>query len=683
MTQDIRPSESGSPGDRARYGSAAETLRRGYIGTGRRTLLRKRGYLAAGRLGLALGLGVLLLMGVVWSAQAEFEPATPPRPGNVSPQVWSATAGGEETEFLVILDEQASLDGAVGISNRERRLQHVHDALRDVALRAQAPLRAELDAACVDHRAFYIVNMVLVRGDRGLVVRLSSHSDVNRIAANPRVRQWLPTQELRLEHRDLAQEAPRAIEWGIHNINADDVWALGYTGTQVVVAGQDTGYDWEHPALIRQYRGYDGVTGTHDYNWHDAIHAGGGVCGADSPAPCDDHSHGTHTMGTMVGDDGGGNQIGVAPGARWIGCRNMDEGVGTPATYAECFEFCLAPHPFGGDPMTDGESSLAPHVINNSWTRPPSEGCDEDAIQMLQTVVQNVRAAGIVVIASAGNTSTVACGSVVDPPATFNAAFSVGATNSSDEIASFSCRGPVTKDGSGRRKPDVSAPGVGVRSSLPGGGYGSMNGTSMAGPHVAGAVALLWSAAPGLVGDVDGPESVIARTARPRTTSETCGDDEAGDVPNNVYGWGIVDALAAVRAATDKVAITKTAVFQPGIPVHELVYTLQVTNTSGITLTQLVLTDRIPISTTLAWAGGQHTYDAGVVSWTFPSLQPWAMISTAFGVTVSSLPRGARVVNADYGARAAEMIYPAMGVPVDVVVPWRVLLALVLRNWSP
>jgi hypothetical protein len=114
-----------------------------------------------------------------------------------------------------------------------------------------------------------------------------------------------------------------------------------------------------------------------------------------------------------------------------------------------------------------------------------------------------------------------------------------------------------------------------------------------------------------------------------------------------------------------------------------LVYTLQVTNTSGLTLTQLVLTDRIPASTTLAWAGGQHTYNAGVVSWTFPSLQPWAMVSTTCRVTVSSLRRGARVVNADYGARAAEMLSPVMGAPVDVVVPWRVPLALVLRNWSP
>ncbi len=152
------------------------------------------------------------------------------------------------------------------------------------------------------------------------------------------------------------------------------MWAAGYTGQGAVIGGQDTGYDWDHPALKNQYRGWNGASADHDYNWHDAIHVTGSICGANSPEPCDDDDHGTHTMGTMVGDDGLGNQIGMAPGARWIGCRNMNDGVGTPATYTECYEWFIAPYPVGGTP-DQGDPSKAPDVINNSWGCPPSEGC--------------------------------------------------------------------------------------------------------------------------------------------------------------------------------------------------------------------------------------------------------------------------------------------------------------------
>jgi subtilisin family serine protease len=427
--------------------------------------------------------------------------------------------------------------------------------------------------------------------------------------------------------------------------------------------------------LIAQYRGYNGVTATHDYNWHDAIHSAGSDCGADSPAPCDDNSHGTHTMGTIVGDDGLGNQIGVAPGARWIGCRNMKEGVGTPATYAECFEFFLAPYPVDGDPA-ERDPSRAPHVINNSWVCPPSEGCDWDT---LREVVENVRAAGIMVVASAGNSGPT-CSTVQDPPSIYNAAFSVGATNSSDVIASFSSRGPVTVGGLGWRKPDLSAPGVNIRSCVPGGGYqGGWQGTSMAGPHVAGAVALLWSAAPALIGDVDATEALLARTARPRTTTQSCGGDGPDDVPNNVYGWGVVDALAAVQAAHAGLTVTKQAAIPPGLPVRSLDYTITATNMSVATLTQVVLTDAIPAGTTFAGASGHYTYEGGVVTWTVPSLASQATLTAT--LTVSAAP-GTRVVNGHYGVRASEHPTSALGAPVETTVPWRCLLMPVFKQWT-
>jgi uncharacterized repeat protein (TIGR01451 family) len=593
---------------------------------------------------------------------------------NVAPQVWEATAGSAKADLLVILREKADLSAVQELSTREERVRYVYDALRATALRSQASLRAELDSMGVEYRPFYIVNMIAVRGDRDLVTRLVTRPEVARVATNPQVRQPLPQPDA----SQLRLQAAGAIEWNVAQINADEVWELGYTGEGIVVAGQDTGYDWDHPALIDQYRGYNGITVTHDYNWHDAIHTHGSDCGADSPFPCDDNGHGTHTMGTMVGDDGAGQQIGVAPGAQWIGCRNMDEGVGSPTTYAECFEFFLAPYPVGGDPFTEGEPSLAPHVINNSWTCPEDEGCDWDS---LLDVVEAVRAAGIVVVASAGNSGP-GCYSVRQPPAIYDAALSVGATNSADTIASFSGRGPVTVDGSGRLKPDISAPGVDVWSSVPGTGYGRSSGTSMAGPHVAGTVALLWSAASELVGEVDATEWALARTARHKTSTQTCGGDDLNDVPNNVYGWGVVDALGAVQSTVLNIEIAKRVDVTSGLWDCSLDYTITVSNTSPFTLTDILITDTVPAGTAFAWASGSHTYEEDTVTWTAPSLAPWQVLTVGLGVSADHLPGGWRVTNAQYGVSARQLPAPVAGVPVETVVPWRLLVFPVFKDWQ-
>src|SRR4029078_3292034 len=139
------------------------------------------------------------------------------------------------------------------------------------------------------------------------------------------------------------------------------------------------------------------------------------------PQPCDDNGHGTHTMGTVVGDDGAGNQVGMAPGAKWIGCRNMDQGNGTPATYIECMEFFLAPYPVGGTPA-QGDPSKAPDITTNSWGCPPSEGC---ALGTLQAAVEAQRAAGILMVVAAGN-SGAACSTTTDPPSFYAASYTVG-----------------------------------------------------------------------------------------------------------------------------------------------------------------------------------------------------------------------------------------------------------------
>jgi subtilisin family serine protease len=181
-------------------------------------------------------------------------------------------------------------------------------------------------------------------------------------------------------------------------------------------------------------------------------------------------------------------------------------------------------------------------VINNSWSCPLSEGCTDPNV--LLSVVEAVRAAGILTTHSAGNSGS-NCNTVNTPAAIYQASFTVGATSSSDTIASFSSRGPVTTDGSNRLKPDVVAPGSGILSSIKGGGYGGLSGTSMAAPHVAGLAALLISMEPSLRGNVDELETLIERTALPRTTAQTCGGVPGSNIPNNTYGWGRVDALRA------------------------------------------------------------------------------------------------------------------------------------------
>ena len=460
--------------------------------------------------------------------------ASDPWRAKVDRWVLGRVEAGGDGEFLIVLAEQADLSAATRLATKSDQGRFVVDRLRAVAARTQPPLLAALAARGAVARPYWIVNLIWARGDLATVQAMAGRPDVARIAANP----WVPARlPLPAAIVDRGSALAAAVEPNLVHVGAPDFWAAGFTGQGAVVAGADTGVDWDHPALRSHYRGWNGSAAGHDYHWHDAIHSGGGVCGADSPFPCDDHGHGTHTMGTMVGDDGGDNQVGMAPGAKWIACRNMDQGNGTPATYAECFQFFLAPTDLAG---ANPDPALAPDVINNSWICTPGEGCTDPTV--LRMVVENTRAAGIAVVAAAGNSGP-SCSSVDTPPAIYDAAITVGATDNSDLITTFSSRGPVTVDGSGRLKPDLTAPGLQVRSSLPGGGYGTLSGTSMAGPHVTGMVALLLSAAPCLASDVDGLEAYLKQTALPRTTAQTCGGVPGSQVPNSVYGYGALRAV--------------------------------------------------------------------------------------------------------------------------------------------
>ena len=159
----------------------------------------------------------------------------------------------------------------------------------------------------IEHQSFYIVNAILVKGTREIAAALATRPDVARVTGNPLIHNDLP-QRGAIEQSPLRPRGPArpaTIEPGITYTHAPDVWALGFKGETIVVASADTGVRWTHNALKPHYRGWDGVNANHNFSWHDSIHSGGGVCGPDSPEPCDDFFHGSHTTGTAIGDDGG------------------------------------------------------------------------------------------------------------------------------------------------------------------------------------------------------------------------------------------------------------------------------------------------------------------------------------------------------------------------------------------
>ena len=321
-------------------------------------------------------------------------------------------------------------------------------------------------------------------------------------------------------------------EWGVAKIRADEAWEKGILGQGVVVANVDTGVDYTHPALVGNYRGnnHDG-TFTHDYNWWDPA----GVC--DDPAPCDNVGHGTHTMGTIVGGDGPGL---VHARHRRRPRRHVVRGQGLrgPRLLRVVAAVRGPVHP-GPDRPRRREPDGRTSARTSSTTR----GAAAPSDTFYQATVLAWRAAGIIPVFSSGNPGP-GCGEG-GSPGDYLETFSVGATDDEDNIADFSGRGPSFF---GKINPDVSAPGVDVVSSVPGGGYEAFSGTSMATPHTAGTIALVLSADQALLGDIGnfGPVTDAIRATAVDRIDLTCGGDDDGD-PNNTYGDGRIDAFAATN----------------------------------------------------------------------------------------------------------------------------------------
>jgi N-acetylneuraminic acid mutarotase len=445
----------------------------------------------------------------------------------IQPELERSLQADGSTDLWIRFTEQADLSQARQIADWAARGEAVAQALRSTATTSQTNVRHLLDTEGVTYEAFWASNAIYVHdGSSMLAQRLAGRSDVEGLYEPVEYQLIKPPDDAAGPDAETG-DAHRAddVEWGVANINADDVWEqFGTKGAGITVANLDTGVQFDHPALVAQYRGNlgDGAF-DHNYNWFDADR----TC---VNAPCDRAQHGTHTMGTMVGDGGPGNRIGVAPEANWIaanGCCPSD------AALLASGQWLLAPTDLNGQ---NPDASKRPHIINNSWgTRMPSID------PFMEDVMIAWDAAGILGIWSNGNSGTLGCQSG-GSPGTRTINYSVGAYDANNQIAPFSGRGPGQD---GEFKPNISAPGVAVRSSGPGNIYYPDQGTSMAAPHVAGAAALLWSAAPSLIGDLDATKRLLDETAID-TADPQCGGTAAD---NNVYGEGRLDALALLEAA--------------------------------------------------------------------------------------------------------------------------------------
>ncbi len=441
----------------------------------------------------------------------------------IDPAVLAELDAKGEATFWVLFREQVDLSPAFEIRDWDQRGRFVYERLVAAAEESQGGVRDLLKTRGADSTSFWIVNTMCVRsGDTALV-----HS----LAARPEVAEILAPPEVQLIDMVPEEERPhtKSVEWNILRIRANEVWTTyGVRGEGIVIGSIDSGVQFDHPALVEQYRGnLGGGVFDHNYNWYDyAV-----VCGDPSLVPCDSGSHGTWTTGFAVGDDGDTNQIGVAPGARFILAAGFDEaGMPLPLlgeTLMASIQWMLAPTDLNNE---NPRPELRPHVINNSWG-------SYSGFQFFQSAIQAWVASGIFTVFALGNDGP-SCETGLSP-GDYPETYAVGAHDINNDITWFSSRGPSVL---GPIKPDIVAPGLSVRSSDPIDSYATGYGTSGASPHVAGTVALMWSLNSALIGDIETTRRHLDHAAID-ISDLSCGGDPGN---NNVWGEGRLDAFDAV-----------------------------------------------------------------------------------------------------------------------------------------
>jgi len=448
---------------------------------------------------------------------------------NIDRHALDQIAASGEANIFVKMSTDADLDKAESITDRTERLQFVYTTLSSHAAASQRAISRFLDRQGSRYQSFWINNSLYVYGaNLALVQALAQRNDVAYIRGDREVPLHLPVARQESESR------LEAVEWNVQKINADDVWASGITGQGVVVANIDTGVRYTHEALVNQYRGNNGDgTFSHDYNWWDPTMA--------LPAPSDNVDHGTHTMGTMVGGDGLGpfsEDIGVAPGAKWIAAKGCGTIFCTEFSLISSAQWIACPTRVDG---TDPDCSKAPDVVNNSWG---GGGGDN----WYTSYVRSWVAAGIIPVFSIGNSGP-QC-NTSGSPGDYSLTIGVGATDINDVLADFSSKGSGTFRA---LKPDFAAPGDAIRSSIGNGdsSYAVFSGTSMAAPHASGTIALILEANPNarLVRIYNGLRTSTVTGLGAPPGPDAC-DGRVYDVyPNFIYGWGRIDAAAAVGSA--------------------------------------------------------------------------------------------------------------------------------------
>jgi hypothetical protein len=472
---------------------------------------------------------LLLLLPTLLAAPVTAQGPTPPDDvalAKVDQAVRDKIRAKGQADFWIHFVQQADLTAAPQITDWTARGEYVVKQLQVTADQSQAATRQELAQRHAQFQPFWVVNAIHVKGgNQAILLDAARRPEVTRVLATQTVA--VPPVKKRTQ---TAAEAIDTVDWNINKIKAPQVWSTyNDRGQGIIVANIDTGVQFDHPALVRQYRGrLANGSFDHNYNWFDPSR----VCGNPSLAPCDNNSHGTHTMGTIVGDDGAGNQIGVAPAAKWIAAKGCETNECSDAALIAAGQWMLAPTTLGG---TNPRADLRPHVVNNSWG-----GLSLDTLY--KDVIKAWLASGIFPVFSNGNKGMIC--QIAGAPGNYVESYAVGAFDQYDTIATFSSRGPSALDGV--VKPNIAAPGVDVRSSIPDNRYAWYDGTSMAAPHVAGAVALLWSASSRLMGDINATRALLDQTAID-VNDTSCGGTTA---KNNVWGEGKLDIYAAVSRAT-------------------------------------------------------------------------------------------------------------------------------------
>jgi subtilisin family serine protease len=456
--------------------------------------------------------------------------------GAVQRALAQAASGQPQLDVIVVLRRQAPLPSAPA-ANRAARLKAELTVLRALATREQRRLVALLairrhEGRVSRIRPYWIFNGLEVVADPDVVQEIAALPEVAEIQPNATVEAPSVT------------AATTGVEWNVARVDAPALWNMGYRGQGVVIASMDTGVDATHPDLASRWRG-----GTN--SWYDPN-------GQHPTTPTDVSGHGTWTMGAMVGGDAGGTAIGVAPDARWIAVKIFnDRGVATTAGIHAGFQWLLDPD---GNPAT----ADAPHVVDDSWTL-VNGGCD----LTFQNDLRNLRAGGVLPIFAAGNGGPFAGTSL--SPANNPEAFAVGGTDSGDLIDSGSSRGPSTCGQAAY--PQLTAPGVDVRTTDLFGLYVNVSGTSIAAPHAAAALALLLGAFPNIDAD------------RQAAALQSGAVDLGAQGPDYDYGAGRLDALEAYNwlAAAPDFTVAATPVSATAAHPASASYTVDVGAIHGFT----------------------------------------------------------------------------------------------------